>query len=223
MAYVVYVRVGDPGHTPRRDAGPSPPDCPTDDFGFPHAPEVAGIDGDGAIFDTTAATVAADRETIHYHLRFGGRRRPYRLVHEGAGTYTSEDGTLAFRWGDSERFQQLDAVLDRDAPYLVSVRDVVQLEEPGGRFDWAVTRADFTDRSTDANAASLIYVVWRIGPPVEVPARCERGHPGVATDHEAGPVRPAFPADQTPSVSGDTILETTRSLIAAGRRGTGIG
>lgn len=220
VAYVLYVRAGDPTPDASRGAAAAHPGGQADRFGFPHAPAVAGIDEDGALFDTAAARFADDRETCHLTLRFGGRRRLYRLIHEGAGTYTSTDATMTFRWGDRERFQELDAVLDRGAAYRVSVRDVVQLEPPGGRFDWAVTRADFTERPTDDAAAALIYVVWRVRDPG--PDR-PRGHPGAASGPDGGPVPPAFPADQTPTVGGDTLLDTVRSLIAAGRPGTAAG
>lgn len=189
---------------------------PIRDFGFPYAPAATGVDTDGRLFDTTVSTVTPDANRIRYHLRFGGRSRPYSLVHRGGGTYRSEDGVLAFEWSDDERFQQLDAFLERGGAYRVVVRDVVQLYEPGGAFDWSVTRADFLDRSAGELAVSLVYLVWDEDGPENDPTAAPRGDPGVASGEPTGPDAPTFPADLTPTVDGDGLEATAMALITAG-------
>ena len=203
VAYALYACT--PGRSPTADHRTA--------FGFPDTPVAAGTDATGSLFDTTAATVDEARQRIHYHLRFGGRTHPYWLVHEGAGTYTSRGAEMDFRWGDEEQFQVLDAHLTRGEPYHVTVRDVVQLEEPGGRFDWSVSRTDIADGRSDAPAVSLIVVVWRIGRPGQDPAECRRGTPSVG-GAASGPL--VFPDDQTRSVRDQSIAETAVGLIDAG-------
>ena len=213
---VAYALYAEPARPPSGAADLPPsaasPDAPTG-FCFPDRPAVAGTDADGTVFDTTAASLAADFETIHYRLQFGGRTQPYRLVHVGEGTYESRGGVMEFEWSDDERFQELDAFLDRDHPYRITVHDVVQLEAPGGRFDWSVSRADVIDLVADEPVVSLLYVVWRVGPPGGPVDPAGRGRPGVAITEAQGPQAPAFPADLTPSVHGLTIDGTAEHLI----------
>lgn len=186
------------------------------DFGFPFAPAAAGVDAGGRLFDTTASTVTEDADTIRYRLHFGGRTQPYSLVHDGAGTYRSSGAVMDFRWGDRERFQQLDTFLDRGGSYRVVVRDVVQLYEPAGPFDWSVTRADFADGATGAPVVSLLYVVWDEDGPENEPAADPRGDPGVPAEAPGGPQTPTFPADVTPTVGGAAIEQSARRLAEAG-------
>lgn len=187
---------------------------PVDDFGFPFSPVVAGSDPGGAFFDTTAPTVTPNGETIGYFLQFGGRRTPYDLRHEGGGTYTSRDAVATFEWTDDERFQLPYLVVGRS--YRVEVRDVVQLYEPGGPFDWSVTRTDFVDRDDDAHAVSLLYVVWDLDGPANDAFRDDRGDAGSPAADPAGPAIPRFPDDATPTVDGAGIEGTVSSLLEAG-------
>ena len=220
---VAYALYADPARPPpgAPDLPPSAasPDTPTG-FGFPDRPAVAGTDADGTVFDTTAASLAADFETIHYRLQFGGRTQPYRLVHVGEGTYESRGGVMEFEWSDDERFQELDAFLVRGHPYRITVNDVVQLEAPGGRFDWSVSRADVVDVEADEPVVALLYVVWRVGPPGGPEDPDGRGRPGVAVTEADGPRAPAFPPDLTPSVHGLTIDGTAERLTEAPRAPT---
>ncbi len=186
---------------------------PVDDFGFPFSPVVAGSDRAGAFFDTTAPTVTPDGGTIHYFLQFGGRRTPYVLRHEGVGTYTSRGAVASFEWTDEERFQLPFLAVGR--PYRAVVRDVVQLYEPGGPFDWSVTRTDFFDRRADAHAASLVYVVWDLDGPAN-DADDDRGDAGRPASDPAGPAAPNFPDDVSPTVHGTDIGGTVCALIEAG-------
>lgn len=187
---------------------------PVDDFGFPFSPVVAGSDPGGAFFDTTTPTVSPDGGTISYFLQFGGRRTPYVLRHEGGGTYTSRGAVATFEWSDDERFQLPYLVVGRS--YRAHVRDVVQLYEPGGAFDWSVTRTDFVDRDDDAHAVSLLYVVWDLDGPANDAFRDDRGDAGSPAADPAGPAIPQFPADATPTVDGAGIEVTVSSLLEAG-------
>ena len=217
VAFALFA--GRPGLYVEGDVPPAP-DAPVADpaadFGFPFAPAAAGVDPGGELFDTTVSTVTPDDRTIRYHLRFGGRTHPYALVHEGDGTYRSRGGVMDFEWSDRERFQQLDAFLERGGAYRVVVRDVVQLYEPGGPFDWSVTRADFFDRATETLVVSLLYVVWDEDGPENDPDAAPRGEPGVAAEDDGGPVAPTFPEDVTPTTDGAAIQETALSLIEGG-------
>lgn len=190
---------------------------PVDDFGFPFSPVVAGSDAGGAFFDTTAPTVSPDGGTIHYFLQFGGRRTPYALRHEGGGTYASRGAVATFEWTDAERFQL--PYLDVGRTYRANVRDVVQLYEPGGSFDWSVTRTDFVHRDDDAHAVSLLYVVWDLDGPANDALRDDRGDAGAPASEPSGPAIPRFPDDATPTVDGARIEETVGSLLESGLSG----
>lgn len=186
---------------------------PVDDFGFPFSPVVAGSDPAGAFFDTTAPTVTPNDGTIHYFLQFGGRRTPYVLRHEGEGTYTSRGAVATFEWTDEERFQLPYLTVGR--PYRAVVRDVVQLYEPGGPFDWSATRTDFFDQRAGAHVVSLVYVVWDLdGPANDVDL--DRGEAGRSVSDPAGPAAPSFPDDASPTVHGTGIGATVCALIEAG-------
>lgn len=187
---------------------------PVDDFGVPFSPVVGGSDPSGAFFDTTVARVTPNGGTIHYVLQFGGRRTPYVLRHQGAGTYTSRGAVANFEWTDDERFRL--PYLTAGRPYRAVVRDVVQLYEPGGSFDWSVTRTDFFDRTESAHAVSLLYVVWDLDGPANDAPRTDRGDAGRPATDPAGPAAPRFPGDVTPTVDGTGIEGTVSSLIEAG-------
>lgn len=186
---------------------------PMGDFGFPALPAATGTDAGGEKFDSTEATVSADGETAWYALTFGGRRTPYRLRHQGAGTYHSQDAVVTFEWTADERFAL--PFFTVGEVYQAAVRDIVQLYEPGGAFDWSATRADFMHTATGDHVASVLTIVWDRDGPENGVAR-ERGSPGRSMTHAAGPSQPVFPAEVTPTVGGLTIREAVDYLVRSG-------
>lgn len=137
-------------------------------FRYPDSPgEFRGFDPAGALFDASELVKSANGKTIYYDFHFTpdnsivGPVRPYVLVHEQDGRYTSRGQEATFDVSTvPEQFPFL-----QPGTWRAVGRDVVKLDRKGGELDWAITRVDFyrVDGETQTYQLSLLYLIWREG------------------------------------------------------------
>lgn len=179
--------------------------------GYSKNPDVRTFD-DGNLFDTTSAEITPNGQVIHYQLQFGADSKPYVLKHGEDGQYTSKGSVIN---------------VEGPAPtlgvgpgeYRATVRDVVQLYEKGGYFNWSVTRTDVFVRPDMEYSHSLLIIVWdEDGPDRQgFPNPFYRNNPFADDDGDDEPDNdPEYSSD----VLGDEVFEAIESnaneLIAAG-------
>ena len=168
-------------------------------FRYPDEPtDFRGFDPDGALFDATTLLKSPNGNVLHYDFHFTpdnsivGPKKPYVMVHEGDGQYTSRGQIVTFDVDETP--PQFDFL--SPGTWRAVGADVVQLDEKGGQLNWAVTRADFyrLGDSDPEYVVSLVYLIWRggFGAPVTDPKNPQAAVPPVVADTgleliEAGP------------------------------------
>lgn len=140
----------------------------TEGFQYPDVPgDFRGFDPSGTLFDATELVKSANGKVIYYDFHFTpdnsivGEERPYVMIHEDDGRYTSREQEATF---DVDETPALFPFLTPGTWRAVG-RDIVQLDRKGGELDWAITRVDFyrVDGDSETYAISLLYLIWRQG------------------------------------------------------------
>lgn len=136
-------------------------------FGFSDSPTpFRGYDVESEVFDASSIEVTPNGQTLHYGFRFlpnyalVGTPKPYVLKHEGDGKYEARGQRVNFELGSRapEPFSFL-----AEGKWRAVGKDIVQLSEPGGMVESAVTRVDFYTREPTEYVRSFVYVLWADG------------------------------------------------------------
>ena len=142
-------------------------------FGYPVGPLASGLDDPGtgdSLFDASGLEMTPSGNTLHHGFRFSpdhrivGKPKPYTLVHEGSGRYTTRGQVVNFRLEDDVSLAPYIEYVFPAGKWRAVARETITLVQGESEMEsgvWAVTRVDFYTRGGGRPnyVKSLLYLL----------------------------------------------------------------